>query len=93
MRAIQSNLDIANSINEKNRRGNQEWTIQRNWQHWVHRTQDEDKQNKKHNTICVGYTRHLLHKTQDEGKQTKTNNNKNTQHNICWTPLFLNKHK
>ena len=31
----------------KNRRGNQEWTIQRNWQHWVHRAQDEDKQNKK----------------------------------------------
>ena len=29
-------------------------TIQRNWQYWVHKTQDEDKQNKKHNTICVG---------------------------------------
>ena len=27
-------------------RGNEEWTIQRNWQHWVHKTQDEDKQNK-----------------------------------------------
>jgi hypothetical protein len=26
------------------RRGNQQWTIQRNWQHWVHKTQDEDKQ-------------------------------------------------
>jgi hypothetical protein len=24
----------------------QEWTIQRTWQHWVHKTQDEDKQNK-----------------------------------------------
>ena len=24
------------------RRGNQEWTIQRNWQHWVHNTQDKD---------------------------------------------------
>ena len=34
------------SINvRENRRGNQEWTIQRNWQHWVHKTQDEDKQN------------------------------------------------
>ena len=22
-----------------------EWTIHRNWQHWVHKTQDEDKQN------------------------------------------------
>jgi hypothetical protein len=26
-------------------RGNQEWTIQRDWQHWLHKTQDEDKQN------------------------------------------------
>ena len=25
-------------------RGNEEWTIQRNWQHLVHKTQDEDKQ-------------------------------------------------
>jgi len=31
----------------ENRRANQEWTIQRNWQHWVHNTQDEDKQSKK----------------------------------------------
>ena len=35
------------------RRGNQEWTIQRNWQHWVHKTQDEDNQNKNHNALCV----------------------------------------
>ena len=35
---------------------NPEWTIQRNWQHWVYKTQDEDKQNKtKQSTICVGY--------------------------------------
>jgi hypothetical protein len=27
-------------------RGHQEWTIQRHWQHWVHKTQDKDKQNK-----------------------------------------------
>ena len=26
--------------------------------------------------------------TQDEEKQ-----NKNTQHNMCWTPPFVNKHK
>ena len=25
------------------RRGNQEYTIQRNWQHWVHKAQYEDK--------------------------------------------------
>ena len=30
---------------DKPLRGNQEWTIQRNWQHLVHKTQDEDKQN------------------------------------------------
>ena len=36
---------------EKTTRGNhQELTIQRNWQHWAHKTQDKDKQNKKHNT-------------------------------------------
>jgi len=34
----------------ENRKGNKEWTIQRNWQHWELMTQDEDKQNKKHNT-------------------------------------------
>ena len=30
----------------ENQRSNQEWTIQRNWQHWVHKTQDEGKHNK-----------------------------------------------
>ena len=25
-------------------------TIQRLWQHWVNKTQEEDKQSKKHNT-------------------------------------------
>ena len=34
----------------ENRRGNQEWTIQRHWQHWAHKTQEEDKQTQKHNT-------------------------------------------
>jgi len=36
------------------RRGNQKWTIHRNWQHWVHKTgKKETKQ--KHNTLCVGH--------------------------------------
>ena len=30
--------------------GKQKWTIQRNWKHRLHKTQEEDKQNKKHNT-------------------------------------------
>jgi hypothetical protein len=34
----------------KNIKGNQEWTIQRKLQHCVHKTQEEEKQNKKHNT-------------------------------------------
>ena len=34
----------------ENRRVNQEWTIQRHWQHCVHKTQGEDKQDKKLNT-------------------------------------------
>jgi len=29
----------------ENRRGNKQWTIQRNWQQWVHKTHDVDKQN------------------------------------------------
>jgi energy-coupling factor transporter transmembrane protein EcfT len=34
----------------ENRRGSQIWTNKRNWQHKVHKTQDKDNQNKKHNT-------------------------------------------
>ena len=34
----------------ENRRGNQQWTIQRHWYHWEHKIQDEDKRNKKYNT-------------------------------------------
>jgi hypothetical protein len=34
-------------INDReNRRGNQEWAIQRNWQYWVHNTQEEDTKTK-----------------------------------------------
>ena len=33
--------------------GNQEWTIQKIGQHWAHKTQDEDNQNKKYkNNMC-----------------------------------------
>ena len=39
----------------EHRRGNQEWTIQRKYQYWVHKTQNEDKQNKNHNTISDGH--------------------------------------
>ena len=31
----------------ENRSGNQEWTIQKHWQHWAYKTQDEDNLKKK----------------------------------------------
>ena len=34
------------SKRQRKPKGNQEWTIQRNGQHWIRKTQDEDKQNK-----------------------------------------------
>jgi hypothetical protein len=50
-RIYNNDIKSPHSINvRENQRGNKEWTIQRNWQYWVHKTQDEDKQNKKHNT-------------------------------------------
>jgi len=33
----------------ENQRGNQEWTIQRHWQHRVHKTQQEEKKTQKQN--------------------------------------------
>ena len=41
-------------------RGNTKWTIQRNWQHRVHKTKENKAQ---------------------------------TVHNMCWTSLYVNKHK
>jgi hypothetical protein len=43
----------------------------------MHKTKDEDKQNKKHNTICVGH-HHTQYKRRRQTKQK-------TQHNMCWT--------
>jgi hypothetical protein len=34
------------TIQRENKTGHQEWTIQRKWQYWVHKIQDENKQNK-----------------------------------------------
>jgi hypothetical protein len=48
----------------ENRRGNQEWTVQRNWQHWVHKTQRRRQTNIKTQyvlgttNVCIFY--HLL---------------------------------
>jgi hypothetical protein len=50
----------------ENRRGNQEWTIQRNWTHWAHTTHDADKQNTK--------------SQDDEAKTNNIENQNRTQH-------------
>jgi hypothetical protein len=66
-------------------RGNEEWTIQRNWQHWVHKTHDEDKQNRgamkngqSRETANIGYTRYRM-KT-NKTKTQHRNLRKNEQH-------------
>ena len=46
----------------------------------IHKTQDEDKRNKKHNTIFVGHNH-----TQDT-RRRKTK--QKTHHNMCWTPPY-----
>jgi len=30
--------------------------MQGNWQHWINKNQDEDIQNNKNNTLCVGHS-------------------------------------
>ena len=66
----QNNKRIILYINVREyRSGNQKWTIQRNWQHWVHKTQDEDKQNNKiHITVFVGH--HYMHKNTNNVNKT-----------------------
>ena len=41
-----SNCCLASINVREKRRGNQDWIIQKNWQHWGKITQDEDKHNK-----------------------------------------------
>ena len=56
----------------ENRRGNQEWTIQRYYQHWVQKTQDEDKQNK--------YTLEKTEGVIKNGQPRETGNIRYTRH-------------
>ena len=46
----------------------------------IHRTEDEDKQYKKHNPICVGH----LHTQDTRRRQTI----QKAQPNMCWTPTY-----
>ena len=39
---------------QRTQKGQYTWTIQGNWQHWEHNTQDKDKQN-KNTTQRVGH--------------------------------------
>jgi len=59
------NKDIINV--RENWRGNQ-----RNWQHWVHKTQEEDKQNKKHNTENWNDEQHRPNQGPAKGNQFLT---------------------
>ena len=45
-------------MSEKTEGSNQEWTIQRNWQHRVHKTQDEGKQIKNTTQHALNTTLH-----------------------------------
>ena len=45
----------------------------------IHKKKNEDKQTKKHNTICVG-----SHHAQDKRRRQT---NQKEQYNMCWTPL------
>ena len=50
-------INILNKSRRETRRGHKEWTIHKfgytgHRTSWVHKTQDEDKQNNKHNTTC-----------------------------------------
>ena len=38
---------------EKTEEDNQEWTIKRQWQHWVHKTQDEDRKKRQKRYTAV----------------------------------------
>ena len=42
----QSRMNNLETIKNEQSRDNQEWRIQRQWQHWAHKTHDEDKQRK-----------------------------------------------
>jgi len=66
------NKEIINIIEinvREYRRWNKKWTIQRNWQ------QDDEKQNKKHNTICCWTPLYVSkHKQPNQDMSTPTNN-------------------
>ena len=67
-----------------NRRDNQEWTTQRDWQHLIHKTQDKinTRGNRRDNQEWTTHRhwQHRIHKTQD-----KINTRGNRRDNQEWT--------
>ena len=59
-------------------RGNQEWTIQRWWQYWVHKTQGQSRMNNPEimTTLCTQDTRRR--QTKQKNTTQKTNKTSNT---------------
>jgi hypothetical protein len=58
-------------------RGNKEWTIQRNWQHWAHKTQYENEQNTTQKTKKMSNTDPTKNTTQKTKKMSNTDPTKN----------------
>ena len=57
----------------ENRRGNQEWKIQRHWQHWAHKTLDEIRViTKLPNTEQSSKGRGKTHKSTNRQNQSTT---------------------
>ena len=48
---VMASVNYFCSKHERTPNGQGKRTIQRNWQHWVHKTQDENTQSKKHITL------------------------------------------
>jgi monoamine oxidase len=76
------------------RRCNQNRTIQRNWQHWVHKTKKNKTQHNPEKLATYRVHKTKANKTQHNpeklatlGTQDEEKQNKNT------TPLYANKHK
>lgn len=74
----------------ENRRGNQEWTIRRNWHHWLYKTQDEYKKTKDKQTKQKKRRKKKQKKTNKKNKKTKTKykqNKKNTSQHVLDTTV------
>ena len=58
----------------ENRTGNQEWTIQKNWQHWAHKTQNGDKKKTTKKPTRQDVMDTLIRKQTQKDTRTPTKN-------------------